>query len=84
MKHFIFLTHEGETKTPSEEDVENMQVLGVNSGDDAKSAFENFVQETKYFKNKGYSDVIAMELKSEKQHYFSLKTESSDINNHGA
>ena len=73
MKHFIFLTHEGLTKTPNNADVENLQVLGMSKGDNKTEVFENFIKENEYLLSTDFNEVIAMELASERQDYFSLK-----------
>ena len=73
MKHFIFLTQEGLTKTPNNTDVENLQVLGISKGDNKTEAFENFVKENEYLIHTDFNEVIAMELANEKQDYFLLK-----------
>ncbi len=73
MRHFIFLTHEGLTKTPQHVDIENLQVLGITSGSNEKEAFGNLMKENTYLEHTGYKEVLAMELVSEKQFLFSLK-----------
>ena len=73
MKYFIFLTQEGLTKAPSDVDVENLQVLGISKGNDKKEAFGNFVKDNEHLLDTDFDEVIAMELASEKQNYFSLK-----------
>ena len=67
MRHFIFLTQEGSTKTPKNVDIENLQVLGIASGSNEKEAFENFVKESIYLNHTGYKEVTAMELVSEEK-----------------
>ena len=73
MKHFIFLTKEGFTQTPDNKDIENLQVLGVSSGNNKEEAFENFKKENEYLQQTNFNEVIVMELASEKQNYFSFK-----------
>ena len=73
MRHFIFLTQEGLTKTPQNVDIENLQVLGIASGSNEKEAFGNLIKENDYLKHTGYEEVLAMELVSEKQFFFSMK-----------
>ena len=72
MRHFIFLTQEGITKTPSDLDIENLQVLGITQGNSYDDAFNNFLKEHSYLLDYNYKEVIAIELKNENQHYFSL------------
>jgi len=74
MRHFIFLTQEGLTKTPQNVDIENLQVLGIASGSNEKEAFGNLIKENAYLKHTGYKEVLAMELVSENQFFFSLKS----------
>ncbi len=76
MRKFIFITSEGETKTPTGIDVENLQVLGFGKGIDAKSAFLNFIDENKYLDAMDFNEVIGIELMNEKQFNFSLKQQN--------
>lgn len=73
MRNFIFLTHEGLTKTPNNVDIDNLQVLGTAEGDDEAGAFNNLIQENSYLVNAAYDEVLALELLSEKQYFFSLR-----------
>lgn len=77
MRHFIFLTQEGYTFQPNSEsatpDIENLQVLGTASGTDEQNAFYNFIKENEYLLDTDYKDVIAIELKDDKQYFFHLK-----------
>ena len=73
MRYFIFLTQEGLTKTPDNADIDNLQVLGVVSGESEKLAFENLLKENDYLLNADYDEVVAMELVSEKQYFLNLK-----------
>jgi len=74
MRHFIFLTQEGLTKTPQNVDIENLQVLGIAGGSNEKEAFGNLIKENTYLEHTGYKEVLAMELVSEKQFFFSLES----------
>jgi hypothetical protein len=67
MRYFIFLTEEGFTKTPDDEDIENLQVLGFANGLNEKDAFNNFIKENNYLKETGFKEVIAMELVNENE-----------------
>jgi hypothetical protein len=67
MRYFIFLTDEGYTKTPEDEDIDNLQVLGIASGINEKNAFNNFIKENNYLIDTGFKEVIAMELVNEKE-----------------
>ncbi|OGF28405.1 hypothetical protein A2531_06545 [Candidatus Falkowbacteria bacterium RIFOXYD2_FULL_34_120] len=77
MRHFIFLTQEGYTFQPNSEsaipDIENLQVLGTASGTDEQNAFDNFIKESEYLLDTDYKEVVAMELKDERQYYFKIK-----------
>jgi len=77
MRHFIFLTQEGYTFQPNSEsdvpDIENMQVLGVATGEDANAAFNRFIKENEYLLNTDFDQVLAMELKDRSTYNFSLK-----------
>ncbi|MFA4942783.1 MAG: hypothetical protein WC564_04065 [Patescibacteria group bacterium] len=73
MRYFIFLTQEGLVKTPENIDIENLQVLGTAKGEDGDEAFKNLIKENEYLTDTDYEEVLAMELKDEKQHYFSLR-----------
>lgn len=73
MRNFIFLTHEGLTKAPNNMDIDNLQVLGTAIGDDEASAFNNFIKENSYLIDADYDEVLALELLSEKQHFFNLR-----------
>lgn len=67
MRYFIFLTEEGFTKTPEDEDIENLQVFGIANGLNEKDAFNNFIEGNTYLKKTGFKEVIAMELVNEKE-----------------
>lgn len=73
MRYFIFLTHEGLTKTPGNIDIDNLQVLGIASGESEKLAFENLLEENDYLIEANFNEVVAMELVNEKQYFFNLK-----------
>lgn len=79
MKHFIFLTQEGFTKTPANADIENLQVLGIAQGKNKEKAFETFVQESEYLLQSDFNEVVAMELTDETQHNFSLKDHAGPL-----
>ena len=79
MKKFIFLTKEGFTETPDNKDIENLQVLGFANGKDAEEALDILKQENKYLKDTNFDDIIVMELKNNKEHYFSLKDKEKII-----
>ena len=76
MRDFIFLTQEGLTKTPNNNDIDNLQVLGTAKGDDETSAFNNFIQENSHLVDADYDEVSVFELLNEKQHFFSIKAKN--------
>ncbi len=73
MRKFIFITPEGETKTPTGEDIENLQVLGFGEGIDVNDAFNNFMRENYYIRTTNFNEVTGIELLNEKQFNFSIK-----------
>jgi len=72
MRHFIFLSNEGITKTPKYQNIENLQVLGFGQGVDEKDALRYFEKENAFLKHSGFCDVIVMELVHENQYYFTI------------
>jgi hypothetical protein len=72
MRHFIFLTNEGETKTPQAHDIENLQVLGWHSGQTLEESFSKLLEESSDLHHKSFQDIVVMELKNEKQNFRSL------------
>lgn len=74
MRHFIFITKEGFTTTPLDEDIENLQVLDIVSGIDEKKAFATFIRENPHLEDSGFEDVVAMELRNQIEFRFSLRT----------
>jgi len=77
MKKFIFITSEGFTFQPDNEDyepdIENMQVIGFGEGDTAEDAVENMVDKNLYLKDTKFNKVIGIEIKSYKQSVLFLK-----------
>jgi hypothetical protein len=73
MRNFIFLTQEGLTKTPSDTDIENLQVLGTANGENENQAFENLIKENDFLLYSDYDEVMCLELRGEEVNYFSLK-----------
>lgn len=78
-KSFIFLTAEGTTFCPSnengQEEVENLQVVGWADGTDAEDSFEHLVEESGYLLETGFEEIIALELAGDVQgnrNYFYL------------
>ena len=79
MKNFIFISPEGETKTPTGEDIENLQVLGFGRGVDAAEACRAFLRENSFVSETGFEEVICLELSSEEESHLSL----SDLSRRG-
>ena len=65
-KNYIFLTLEGHTFQPDSEstmpDVENVQMLGIATGDDQPSAFRNLVAESQWLLATTFDEVYCYEL----------------------
>ncbi len=65
MRHFIFVTKEGTTFQPGDMDiineVENLQVLGFESGINEKDAFEKLMKNSG-LGNTSFNEVISYEL----------------------
>jgi hypothetical protein len=77
IKDFIFITFEGMTFQPNSEsdipDIENMQVIGFEKGLNINEAFENLKVNFEYLKSTTFDEIIGIELKSKKFHYYNLK-----------
>lgn len=76
-KEFIFITKEGykfqsnsESETP---DIENMQVIGFESGVNIFDAFENLKANSPYLENTTFNEILGFELCNIKPNYFTLK-----------
>ena len=61
---FIFLTEEGYTYEPSDENrcIENLQVLGFADGVNATQAFSNLISENTWLKETSFSSVFSYPL----------------------
>ena len=79
MKHYIFLTNEGETKTPRGHDIENLQVLGWHSGQTPEESFLKLLKASPSLRRKSFQDIIVMELKNGKQNFRSLEDLANSI-----
>lgn len=73
MRKFIFLTEEGFTQTPSSEDIENLQVLGIADGKDEKDALTNLLKDNEHLLNLDYEEVVALEILDGKLYNLSIK-----------
>ncbi len=63
-KKFIFITSDGYTQAPNNEEIENCQVLGVEEGADEKEALGRLYKNNTWIKTTGFDDVICYELKN--------------------
>jgi len=67
MKNYIFITNEGFTFQPENEesipDIENSQIIGYAKGIDKNDAFNNLLQGNKYLLETKFNKIICLELK---------------------
>ena len=65
-KNFIFLTAEGSTFQPDstfiEPDIENIQVIGLASGNEAQDAFEQLLKENAYLVETNFDEIFSLAL----------------------
>jgi len=86
-KHYIFLTTEGSTFQPDstfiEPDIENIQVIGFASGNEAQDAFEQLLKENAYLVETNFDEIFSLALAgSTERNYFSLKKEGKHCDNY--
>ena len=86
-KHYIFLTTEGSTFQPDstfiEPDIENIQVIGFASGNEARDAFEQLLKENAYLVKTNFDEIFSLALVgSTERKYFSLKKEGKHRDNY--
>ena len=55
MTQFIFYTFEGYTLSPNNTDIENLQILGVESGLNQNDALEKLLASNKWIEESGFS-----------------------------
>ena len=71
MKKFIFITSEGFTFQPNNEDyepdIENMQVVGFGEGDTIDNAIKFMLKENSYLRKTSFNKIIGIEIKDYKQ-----------------
>ena len=71
MKKFIFITSEGFTFQPNNEDyepdIENMQVVGFGEGDTIDNAIKFMLKENSYLSKTSFNKIIGIEIKDYKQ-----------------
>lgn len=74
---FLFYTDEGLTYQPESvsdtPDIENMQILGIMNGCNAREAFENLKFDFPWLVDSSFDKVVAVELKDSEPHNFYLK-----------
>jgi hypothetical protein len=74
MKAFIFVTAEGTTYPPengsSSEEIDNLQVLGIEMGETIEEAFNNLINNNPWISAAGYSDVTGYPLEHDKPAFF--------------
>jgi len=77
MKKFIFITSEGFTFQPNNEDyepdIENMQVVGFGEGDTVDNAIKFMLKENSYLRKTSFNKIIGIEIKNYKQSVLYLK-----------
>ena len=56
MKEFVFYTFEGYTESPTEQTVENLQILGFEKGVNEKQAKENLISQCGWIKETGFDN----------------------------
>ena len=56
MAKYIFYTHEGYSIAPNNEDVENLQILGIEDGITENEAFKNLFQNNEWILEMGFSE----------------------------
>ncbi len=66
-REFIFLTSEGITYQPTvhgddKDIVENLQVIGFASGENAEQAFSNFIRENSWLKKHSFKNIFSYPL----------------------
>lgn len=75
---YIFLTSEGSTFQPDsksmEPDIENLQVIGISNGVNARDAFERLLNDNKYLLDTSFDEIFGMQLdQNNTKTYFSIK-----------
>lgn len=61
MKNYLFLTKDGFTFDESNNETNNIQLLGTGAGNDITEAFNSFKYHQSYLLNQSYKNVIAVE-----------------------
>lgn len=55
MNNYIFYTDEGQTFTPNDECINNLQILGFEKGDTQEEALENLYKNNTWIEEYGFS-----------------------------
>ena len=61
MKNYLFLTQDGSTFDPSDNETNNIQLLGTGVGNDVVEAFHSFKYYQSYLAKQSYKNVMAVE-----------------------
>ena len=61
MKNYLFLTQDGSTLDPSDNETNNIQLLGTGAGNDIEEAFTSFKYHQSYLAKLSYKNVMAVE-----------------------
>lgn len=56
MNTYIFYTNEGHTTAPNDEELENLQVLGIEKGFTKEEALSNLFTNNEWIKTTGFSE----------------------------
>lgn len=88
MFSYIFLTNEGYTHQPNSDsytdEVENLQVIGISSGKDAKNAFYDLLDQERHLKETTFDNVFCYKLSDEyKSSYETFSIKNSFNQNKG-
>ena len=54
MKEYIFYSFEGYTESPTGDTVENIQLLGIEKGNNEEEAKENLIKNNKWIEESGF------------------------------
>lgn len=55
MNKYLFYTDEGVTLTPSGKDIENLQILGIETGENSKMALKSLFKENDWIIDSGFN-----------------------------
>jgi len=78
MKSYIFITDEGSTFPPNSgsfsEEIENLQVLGIEKGITITEAFNNLIRNNKWIEKASFKEVTGYSLENDTPSYFQVPT----------